>query len=179
LIADEIQTGMGRTGTLFACEHEAVRPDIMTLGKGLGGGMPIAALLARADVSCFAPGDQGGTFTGHPVNCAVARAVLRELVSPGFLERVRSAGERLSLGLSGLAASHGTSDVRGEGLLWALRLPRAVGPAVVVAAREAGLLLNSPQPDLLRFMPALNVTSDEIDRMLALLAPALEVALSA
>jgi acetylornithine/N-succinyldiaminopimelate aminotransferase len=179
LIADEIQTGMGRTGTLFACEHEAVRPDIMTLGKGLGGGMPIAALLARADVSCFAPGDQGGTFTGHPVNCAVARAVLRELVSPGFLERVRSAGERLSLGLCGLAASHGTGDVRGEGLLWALRLPRAVGPAVVVAAREAGLLLNSPQPDLLRFMPALNVTSDEIDRMLALLAPALEVALSA
>jgi acetylornithine/N-succinyldiaminopimelate aminotransferase len=179
LILDEIQTGIGRTGTLFACQREAVRPDIMTLGKGLGGGMPIAALLARAEVSCFAPGDQGGTFTGHPVGCAVALAVLREVAVEGFLERVQSAGARLAAGLGALRASHGVSDVRGAGLLWALRLPRAEGQAVVNAARELGLLINSPQPDLLRFMPALNVTSDEIDRMLALLTRALDAALRA
>ncbi|HEX4355283.1 MAG TPA: aminotransferase class III-fold pyridoxal phosphate-dependent enzyme [Polyangiales bacterium] len=171
LIVDEIQTGCGRTGSLFAVEQEGVRPDIMTLGKGLGGGLPLAALLARKEVSCFAPGDQGATFSGHPLICAVGLAVIEELAAPEFLAQVRRSGERLSKGLRALA--HRPDAVRGAGLLWALALPRPNGAEVVTAARAEGLLINSPQPDLLRFMPALNVTHDEIDRMLALLLRAM------
>jgi acetylornithine/N-succinyldiaminopimelate aminotransferase len=177
LILDEIQTGMGRTGKLFACEHAGVAPDIMTLGKGLGAGMPLAALLARREVSCFAPGDQGGTFTGHPVGCAVGLAVVHELTGPGFLEHVERAGAHLAKGLRNLAALH-DAPVRGAGLLWALGLPAKVAPAVVAAAFAEGLLINSPKPDLLRFMPALNVTLAEIDSMLALLERALQHALT-
>ncbi|HEY2734301.1 MAG TPA: aminotransferase class III-fold pyridoxal phosphate-dependent enzyme, partial [Polyangiales bacterium] len=102
LILDEIQTGIGRTGTLFASESEGVRPDIMTLGKGLGAGLPLAALLARREVSCFAPGDQGATFSGHPLMCAVGAAVLEEVSAPSFLDRVRRSGEHLSNGLRAL-----------------------------------------------------------------------------
>jgi acetylornithine/N-succinyldiaminopimelate aminotransferase len=173
LIADEIQTGMARTGTLLACEHEAVRPDILTLGKGLGGGLPLAALIARREVSCFAPGDQGGTFTGHPLNCAVGLAVLQALQAPGFLGRVRSAGDELAAGLRRFGSAHGATEVRGRGLLWALKLPAPEGRAVVTAAMQHGLLINSPRPELLRFMPALNVSSEEISTMLELLGRAL------
>ena len=173
LILDEIQTGMGRTGRLFAHQHAGVLPDILTLGKGLGGGLPLAALLARREVSCFAPGDQGGTFTGHPLNCAVGLAVLRSLLAPGFLEHVEHLGAHLAAGLSALARHYGGGDVRGSGLLWALGLPAARGAEVVKTAFAEGLLINSPQPQLLRFMPALNVTRDEIDRMLALLSQVL------
>jgi len=179
LIVDEIQTGMGRTGRLFACEHAGVIPDILTLGKGLGGGMPLAAMLSRRAVSCFAPGDQGGTFTGHPVGCAVGLAVLRALTADGFLEHVRVAGAHLAQGLRALAAVYGGCGVRGAGLLWALGLPADVGSAVVTAALAEGLLINSPQPALLRFMPALNVTLDEIDSMLLLLERALRSVLAA
>jgi acetylornithine/N-succinyldiaminopimelate aminotransferase len=179
LILDEIQTGMGRTGKLFAAEHASVVPDIMTLGKGLGGGLPLAALLARRDVSCFAPGDQGGTFSGHPLGCAVGLAVLTALTREGFLDHVQAAGAHLAAGLARLAAIYGGLGARGAGLLWALGLPAAVGPAVVTAALGEGLLINSPQPDLLRFMPALNVTLEEIDSMLALLERALRSVLGA
>jgi acetylornithine/N-succinyldiaminopimelate aminotransferase len=124
-------------------------------------------------VSCFAPGDQGGTFSGHPVGCAVGLAVLRTLTGEGFLEHVQRAGAHLSAGLGSIAQSRAGAGVRGAGLLWALGLSAPVGPAVVKAALVEGLLINSPQPDLLRFMPALNVTLDEIDSMLALLERAL------
>jgi acetylornithine/N-succinyldiaminopimelate aminotransferase len=177
LIADEIQTGMGRTGTLFACEAESVQPDIMTLGKGLGGGLPIGALLARAHVSCFAPGDQGGTFSGHPVLCAVAAAVLDALTAPGFLEHVLVAGEALRGGLRRIGARHGC-NVRGRGLLCALELPAERGPALVEAALARELLINSPQPSLLRLMPALNVSFDEIDEMLRRMEQALDEVLA-
>jgi acetylornithine/N-succinyldiaminopimelate aminotransferase len=177
LILDEIQTGMGRTGTMFACEREGVRPDIMTLGKGIGAGLPLAALLAQREVSCFAPGDQGGTYSSHPLVCAVGLAVLHELNAEGFLTRVERAGARLSAGLAAFGALHGTSAVRGAGLLWALELPAPVGQAVVASALAQGLLINSPKPELLRFMPALNVTDSEIDRMLALLDGALRAVL--
>jgi acetylornithine/N-succinyldiaminopimelate aminotransferase len=173
LVLDEIQTGMGRTGTLFACEHERVRPDIMTLGKGLGGGLPLAALLARREVSCFAPGDQGGTFAGHPLITAVGLAVLRELTRPGVLAHVHDMGETLSEGLRRVCATFGAGTLRGRGLLWALALPEPKARAVVEAALQHGLLINSPQPSLLRLMPALNVTADEITSMLGLLEAAL------
>jgi acetylornithine/N-succinyldiaminopimelate aminotransferase len=169
LILDEIQTGMGRTGTMFACEQHGVRPDIMTLGKGIGAGVPLAALLARDEVSCFAPGDQGGTYSVHPLQCAVGLAVLRELDRPGFLAQVASAGAHLMQGLRALSQRHGLGGVRGSGLLIALELSHPVGATVVTEAFARGLLINSPRPDLLRFMPALNVTHLEIDEMLTLL----------
>lgn len=169
LILDEIQTGMGRTGTLFAFEHTGVRPDILTLGKGLGGGVPIAALLATREASCFEYGDQGGTFNGNPLMTAVGLAVLGELNREGFMDAVVARGEHLKRGLVELSQRHGLGPVRGRGLLLALDLSTPIGSEVVAAALEKGLLLNSPRPDSLRFMPALTVTEEEIDQMIEIL----------
>jgi len=177
LIFDEIQTGMGRTGSLFAFERAGVVPDIVTLGKGLGGGVPLAALLARAEVACFAHGDQGGTYCGNPLMAAVGNAVLDAVAQPQFLGGVRERGEHLRKHLQRLAERHRLAGERGAGLLRALDLGRPIGGALVDAARELqpeGLLLNSPRPHLLRFMPALNVAFDEIDRMAAWLEGLLE-----
>ncbi|MEQ8813562.1 MAG: acetylornithine transaminase [Thalassobaculum sp.] len=169
LILDEIQTGMGRTGTLFACEQAGIVPDIMTLGKGLGGGVPLAALMARREVSCFEYGDQGGTFNGNALMCAVGSAVLAEITAPGFLERVQTASDRLWKGLEALSGRHGFGAVRGQGLLLALDLKKPVGPEIVAEALADGLLLNAPRPDSLRFMPALTIADAEIDQALAML----------
>lgn len=167
LIADEIQTGVGRTGRLWGYEHAGIEPDIMTLGKGLGGGVPLAALVAKEAVSVFEHGDQGGTFNGNPLMAAVGCAILDVLLSPGFLESVQARGAHLMNGLSALSARHNLGEVRGRGLLVALDLRQDIAPKVVELARDAGLLLNAPRPDLLRFMPALNVSNEEIDTMLA------------
>jgi acetylornithine/N-succinyldiaminopimelate aminotransferase len=165
LIFDEIQTGMGRTGKLFHYEHAGVEPDIMTLAKGIGGGVPLAALLATEHASCFAHGDQGGTFNGNPLMCAVGLAVLEQVASPAFLKATAEAGLFLESELQRLSARHGLGEVRGRGLLLALDLKRPIGASIVAQAFEAGVLLNSPQPDALRFMPALNVTREEIGAM--------------
>jgi len=170
LIVDEVQTGMGRTGKLFAHQHAAIAPDIMTLGKGIGGGVPLSALLAREDVCCFAAGDQGGTYNGNPLMTAVGCAVLDTLTAPGFLDEVTALGDYLAAGLQALSDDLGLGGERGVGLLRALVLADDRGPALVEAARELapeGLLLNAPRPNLLRFMPALTVSREEIDRMLA------------
>lgn len=169
LILDEIQTGIGRTGTLFGFEQAGVRPDIMTLAKGLGGGVPLAALLVHRDVSCFEHGDQGGTFGGNSIMAAVGCAVIEEVTKPGFLARVAAAGDRLAAGLRALSARHGGGAVRGQGLLLALDLKQEVAAAAVELAHERGLLVNGPRPDSLRFMPALTVTDEEIDHMLEVL----------
>jgi acetylornithine/N-succinyldiaminopimelate aminotransferase len=162
LIFDEIQTGMGRTGKLFHYELTGIEPDIMTLGKGIGGGVPLAALLATEKVSCFEHGDQGGTFNGNPLMCAAGLAVLEQVGKPEFLESVVDAGLFLECELQRLSARHGLGDIRGRGLLLALDLKMPIGASIVAQALEAGVLLNSPQPDALRFMPALNVTREEI-----------------
>ncbi|MEX0759070.1 MAG: acetylornithine transaminase, partial [Tistlia sp.] len=141
LILDEIQTGMGRTGRLFHYQHLGFHPDILTLGKGLGGGVPLAALLAREAVCCFEAGDQGGTFNGNPLMTAAGLAVLKTVTAPGFLEGVVATGAYLTEGLQRLSAKNGFGAVRGRGLLLALELGRPVGPALVEAAREAGLLI--------------------------------------
>ncbi len=170
LIFDEIQTGMGRTGTLFCFEQSGVAPDIMTLGKGIGGGAPLAALLAKEAVCCFEPGDQGGTYGGNALMMAVGQAVLDELTAPGFLDRTQAAAATLVAGLEDLSRKHGLSGVRGKGLLLGLNLaPRSDGFAIVQKALAAGLLLNAPAPDALRFMPALNVSDGEIAAMLEIL----------
>jgi len=169
LILDEVQTGMGRLGTLFAYQRSGIEPDIMTIGKGIGGGVPLAALLAGEAVCCFAPGDQGGTYNGNPLMAAVGCAVMEELLKPGFLETVRDRGEQLAAGLRELSMKHGLGEVRGEGLLLALVLPEGNAEAVAAAARDNGLIVNSARPDTLRFMPALNVSAGEIDICLAIL----------
>jgi acetylornithine/N-succinyldiaminopimelate aminotransferase len=176
LIFDEIQTGVGRTGTLFAYEQLGIEPDLMTLGKGIGGGVPLAALLAKEAICCFDHGDQGGTFNGNPLMTAVGIAVLKSVLAPGFLESVRSNGAYLDQRLQALIGHNGIVGTRGLGLLRALVFEREVTPAIVQAARDlqpTGLLINAPRPDLLRFMPALNVTREEIDRMIELLQIAL------
>ena len=163
LMADEIQTGMGRTGRLFACEHAGVQPDVMTLGKGLGGGVPLAALLATRAASCFEPGDQGGTFNGNPLMAAVGLAVLEHINDKAFLAQVRAQSVYLRARLERLSATHGLGAVRGRGLLLALDLKRDCAAEVVKIAREQGLLLNAPRAHLLRFMPALTVSREEVD----------------
>lgn len=168
-IVDEVQTGMGRTGTLFAYQQSDVVPDIMTLAKGIGGGVPLAALLARQEVCVFSHGDQGGTYNGNPLMAAVGVAVFDALAAPGFMESVNARAKQLSEGLLALSAKYGMKGERGMGLLRALVMDRDDGPAIVEAARNLapnGLLLNAPRGNLLRFMPALNVTTEEIDTML-------------
>ena len=172
LIVDEVQTGVGRTGELFAYQLSGIEPDIMTLGKGIGGGVPLAALLAREEIACFEAGEQGGTYNGNPLMTAVGAAVIKELLKPDFLPTVKATGEYLSAELIKLSDKHGFEGERGEGLLRALKLGKDIGPQIVEAARDLqplGLLLNSPRPNLLRFMPSLNVTKDEIDQMLTML----------
>lgn len=168
LIVDEVQTGMGRTGKLFAHQHAGIAPDIVTLGKGLGGGVPLAALLAREEICCFEAGDQGGTFNGNPLMTSVGLAVLETLLAPGFLAEVERKGRYLSDRLAALSKEFGLKGERGAGLLRALVLADDRAPALVRLAQERrpeGLLLNAPRPNLLRFMPALTVTDGEIDLM--------------
>jgi len=174
LILDEIQTGMGRTGKLFAYEHSAAEPDIMTLGKGLGGGVPLAALVAREEICCFEPGDQGGTYCGNSFIMAVGIAVFKELTKPGFLVKVVEKGNFLKAKLEALSAKFGLGEVRGKGLLMALDLKEEIGPKIVEEALNRGLLINSPRKNTLRFMPALNITRNEIAQMTAILEKILE-----
>ena len=168
LIADEVQAGCGRTGTLFAYQHYGIEPDIMTLGKGIGGGVPLAALLATDAVACFVPGDQGGTYNGNPLMTAVGISVIEQLLAPGFLASVQAKGALLQSELLKLVTEFKLEGERGEGLLRALMLGKDIGPKLVELARDRnpeGLLINSPRPNLLRFMPALNVSDDEIRQM--------------
>ena len=172
LICDEVQTGIGRTGTLFASQHDGVQPDILTLGKGLGGGVPVSAVLANERASCFVPGDQGGTYNGNPLMIAAARSVFAVVSQPAFLARVRAAGAYLQERLSVVCREHGLA-LRGRGLLWALVLPDARGSQVVEVCFSGGLLINAPRPNLLRLMPSLRVSDAEIDQLVAILQGAM------
>ena len=173
LVLDEIQTGIGRTGRMFCYEHFGIRPDILTLGKGIGGGVPLAALLASERASVFEAGEQGGTFNGNPLMTSVGDAVVAEVARLEFLAQVAENGAYLAERLRALSAELGLGEVRGRGLLLALELGSPRGAEVVRRAFEARLLINSPRAACLRFMPALNVTRDEIEEMLARLRSAL------
>ena len=162
LILDEIQTGFGRTGKLFHYEHAGITPDIMTLGKGIGGGVPLAALLSTEAASCFEHGDQGGTFCGNPLMCAAGLAVLRHVSTPAFLKSVTDTGLYLEGELQRLSVRHGLGEVRGRGLLLALDLKMPIAASIVAEGFKEGVLLNAPKPDTLRFMPALNVAREEV-----------------
>ena len=176
LILDEIQTGIGRTGRMYGYEHAGIEPDIVTLGKGLGGGTPIAALVASAGASVFEYGDQGGTFNGNALMAAVGCAVVTAMRAPGFLDSVATSGRYLAERLGALAAELGHGEVRGRGLLVALQLQGRDATKVARAALDRGLLINAPRPDTLRFMPSLTVSRDEIDGMLERLRLSLDSA---
>ena len=172
LIVDEVQAGFGRTGKLFAYQNYGIEPDIMSLGKGIGGGVPLAALLCRDEVACFVPGDQGGTYNGNALMTAVGISVIEQLLAPGFLQSVVTKGALLQSELLKLSSEFGLQGERGKGLLRALMLGKDIGGKLVDLAREhqpEGLLINSPRPDLLRFMPALTVSHEEIMTMCAIL----------
>lgn len=176
LIFDEVQTGIGRTGQLWGWQASGVKPDVMTLGKGLGGGAPIGALLASERASCFAPGDQGGTYHGNALMCAAALAVLEAVTAGGFLAHTRARGEQLRHGLQAIADELGSAPVRGRGLLLALDLPQPGQAARLAEAlrqqaqgAEPGLLVNAVRPERLRFVPALNIGADEVELALRML----------
>jgi acetylornithine/N-succinyldiaminopimelate aminotransferase len=172
LIFDEVQTGIGRCGTLLAEESYRVRADIVVLGKGLGGGVPLAALLARGKACCFDVGEMAGTHHGNALMTAAGLAVLDSVRDKGFLEHVRETGQHLREGLERLSHRYGHGEWRGQGLLCGLTLSDDSADAVVKAALYEGLLLNAPQPDCLRFTPALTVSKANIDEMLLRLARA-------
>jgi len=170
LVADEIQTGMGRTGAFLASTLFGVTPDIVTLAKGLANGLPLGAVVAREEVAAsFGPGSHGSTFGGNPVCCAAARVVVETVSAAGFLAEVRRKGDRLRERLEGIASRRrDVRAVRGLGLMLALEI---AGDARETAARclERGLVVNATAGGVLRFLPPLVVTDAEIDRAAALL----------
>jgi acetylornithine/N-succinyldiaminopimelate aminotransferase len=172
LILDEVQTGMCRTGPWFAHQSEGIRPDIMTLGKGLGGGVPISALLANRRAACFDLGDHGGTFSGNALLCAAAVAVFEALADPHHRTLREDSSAYLCSVLLRLADVHGAT-LRGRGHLWALVLPRPNAQEVRDRAFDLGLLINAPRPNAIRLMPALNIDRDAIDDMAVSLSRAL------
>ncbi|MEJ5059729.1 MULTISPECIES: aspartate aminotransferase family protein [unclassified Pseudomonas] len=172
LIFDEVQTGIGRCGTLLAEQSYGVRADIVVLGKGLGGGVPLAALLARGNACCFATGEMTGTHHGNALMTAAGLAVLDSVQDKGFVEHVEEISQHLREGLQRLSHRYSHGELRGQGLLWGLTLSDDSADAVVKAALYEGLLLNAPQPDCLRFTPALTVSKANIDEMLLRLARA-------
>ena len=172
LVFDEVQTGMGRTGSLWAHEQLPVRPDVMTSAKALGGGLPVGAVVTAPPLGdVFEPGDHGSTFAGGAVGAAAALAALDVLGEAGLLASVRSTGEHFAAGLRSL---DGVADVRGRGLMVGLTLAEELDAAAVRdRCLDAGLVINSPGPRMLRFLPPLIVGEAEVDECLAILTGAL------
>ena len=179
LIFDEVQTGLGRLGTLFGYQVSGVEPDVMTLAKGLGGGVPIGAFMAKEHAAVFQPGDHGSTFGGNVLTCAAANASTRYIIENDVASNAREMGEYLGKGLNTLRTNHEfISDVRGIGLLFAVEFNSEMSPAVVAACNEAGLLLNPLRPTAIRLMPPLTVTKSEIDQALDRLETGLTAAVA-
>jgi predicted acetylornithine/succinylornithine family transaminase len=171
LMVDEVQTGFGRTGRWFGFQHLGVEPDVVTMAKALGNGMPVGACWARPEVAAaFVPGDHGSTFGGQPLAMSAAQATLAVMESEDVPARARAAGARLQAGLETMP---GVASVRGEGLLLAAVLTDEFAVPACRQALEAGLVINAPRPDVLRFAPSLLVTEAEIDEALGTLRPLL------
>jgi acetylornithine/N-succinyldiaminopimelate aminotransferase len=167
LILDEVQTGLGRTGHWFAFQAQGLEPDIVTMAKALGNGMPVGACWARAEVAAaFGPGDHGSTFGGQPLALAAVRATLAVMEREDVCGRAQKAGAVLS---AGLATLPGVISVRGAGLLLAAQLARPVAKEAAAAALAQGLLVNAVRPDAIRVAPPLLVTDDELERALTIL----------
>ena len=171
LMLDEIQTGLGRTGHWFAFQAQGLEPDVVTMAKALGNGMPVGACWARAEVAAaFSPGDHGSTFGGQPLALAAARATLAVMEAEDVCGRARLAGARLAQGLRRLP---GVVSVRGAGLLLAAQLDAPVAKEATARALESGLLVNAVLPDAIRMAPPLLASTEEIDAALAILGAAL------
>lgn len=170
LIFDEVQVGMGRTGTLFAYEHFGVTPDVMTLAKALAGGAPIGTMLAKDKfAAAFIPGTHGSTFGGNPLVCAAAIATIRTILEDGLLNRCEEIGEYLTGELKALGKKYPfVNEVRGVGLMIGMSLS-IPGAEIVKKGHERGVLLNVTHDTVLRFVPALIVTKQEIDTMITIL----------
>lgn len=174
LVVDEVQTGIGRTGHWLACQAEGVEPDVITLAKGLGGGLPIGATVAfGAAADLLTPGQHGSTFGGNPVACAAALAVLETIEADGVLDHVRRVGQRLHDGIAALGHPQ-VAQVRGAGLLLGIVLHEPLAQRVQQAAQDAGLLVNAVAPDVIRLAPPLIVTDEEIDTFLRALPAVLD-----
>jgi predicted acetylornithine/succinylornithine family transaminase len=170
LILDEIQTGIGRLGALFGYELYGVEPDIMTLAKGLAGGVPIGVVLAKEHASVFVPGDHGSTFGGNPLACAVGYATMKYIMDNDIAGNVRKAGQYLMEGLEGLKKKYSfITEVRGRGLLVAIEFNSDIGQELLMACLEKGLLVNKVKPNALRLMPPLIIGNQEVDRALSIL----------
>ena len=174
LIFDEVQTGMGRIGTLFGYEQFGVEPDIITLGKGLGGGIPIGAFLAKEKASVFIPGEHGSTFGGNPLACAAGYATLKFILEEDILGNVKQCGAYLMSELEKIKSKFDfIVEVRGRGLLIAVQFTSDLSDKVVRTCLERGLLLNPIKPDAIRFIPPLNITRSDIDEAIGILEPTL------
>jgi predicted acetylornithine/succinylornithine family transaminase len=172
LICDEVQTGFGRTGRWFGFQHEGIVPDVVTMAKALGNGMPIGACWARSEVAAaFRSGDHGSTFGGQPLAASAARATLSVMQAEDVPARARRAGDRLRQALEGMP---GVTRVRGLGLLLGAVLTRAAAQEVAAAAMASGLIVNAVAADVVRLSPSLLVTDEEIDQATAILSQVLE-----
>jgi len=170
LILDEVQTGIGRLGILFGYQLYGIEPDIITLAKGLGGGMPIGALLAKEKAAVFTLGDHNATFGGHPVTSAAAYATLKYVLDNDIAGNARSAGQYLMDGLKALQEKYSfITEVRGHGLLLAMEFDSDIGPDVVIGCIKNGLLINKLKPSAIRFVPPLIITNSEVDEALGIL----------
>ncbi|MCX5992896.1 MAG: acetylornithine transaminase [Chloroflexi bacterium] len=175
LILDEVQTGIGRTGTLYAYQYYGAEPDIITLAKGLGGGVPIGAFLAKEQACVFKIGEHGTTFGGNPLVCATAFDVLNYIIREDLAGHAGRMGEYLCNGLRGLAAEYKViKEVRGKGLLVAVQFNDEIAEPVVLACLERGLIVNKVKPDVIRFIPPLIVKEKDIDRALDVLGRVLK-----
>jgi acetylornithine/N-succinyldiaminopimelate aminotransferase len=174
LIVDEVQTGLGRCGTLFAYQQYRIEPDIMTLAKGIGAGYPLAAMLAKENFCCFAAGDHGGTYGGNSLGMAVGIAVVEEIIKHDLSSYALKMGDYIKEKLSAEASRFNLSNIRGRGLLLAFDVSKEVGKEIVNKALTKGLLLNSPRPLSIRLMPALIVEKGHVDEMISVLRATLE-----
>jgi len=174
LILDEIQTGLGRTGTLFAYEQYGIEPDIMTLAKGLASGIPIGAILAKDRASVFTPGEHGSTFGGNPLATAASYATLKFIIDNDIAGKARRVGQYLTDGLENLRQKFQfITEVRGRGLLVAMEFNSDIAGSLITACLERGLLVNRVKPNALRFMPPLIIGNDDVDEALSILDKAL------
>jgi acetylornithine/succinyldiaminopimelate/putrescine aminotransferase len=174
LILDEIQTGIGRTGTFFAFEATPVVPDVATIAKGLGGGVPIGAMLVREPASAFHAGDHGTTLGGNPLTAAAALATLRVIDEEGLMDNARRMGQRMADGLRGLIGGGLVTEVRGRGLMIGVETDAPIARAAMARARdEHRLLINATGDTTLRIVPPLTITADEVAEAVTRLAAAL------
>jgi acetylornithine/N-succinyldiaminopimelate aminotransferase len=180
MILDEVQTGLGRLGTLFGYQFFGVEPDVMTLAKGLGGGVPIGAFLAKDHAAVLEPGDHGSTFGGNALTCAAANASTRYILDNDVPEHARKMGDVLGRSLERLQVQFEfVLGARGMGLLWAMEFSSDMSAAVVSACNDAGLLLNPVRPNAIRFMPPLTVTEAEVGEAMDRLETGLKAAAEA